>query len=524
MALTNSSAQKEIFGHPAGLYILFFTEMWERFSYYGMRALLVLYLISEISKGGLGWSGAEASTLYGWYTMFVYITPILGGILADKIFGFRNAIMIGAVLMTLGHLALAFDPMPAFYLGLILLILGNGLFKPNISSIVGQLYPEGSAKKDAGYTIFYMGINVGAFLGTLICGYLGEQVGWHYGFGAAGVFMFIGLIQFWVAQRIFGEIGLKPIKSAKDVVVPMQELSSEGTQIEPENPKVVKDRLIVVGVLAFFSIFFWVAFEQAGSSLNIFASKYTDRTFSSETSITIFKGISIAFNLLPLIILSVLFVALWRKIGKEYPLVIICMAVSLIVLSATAFFILSNQLANNNPEIPATWFQALNAFFIFTFAPIFSKIWLWFSNSKFNPSGPLKFAFGLILLGLGFLPMVVGSYAIPQGAETYNASIAWLIFAYYLHTMGELCLSPVGLSFVNKLSPKKLLGVMFGIWFFASALGNKLAGVLSSYMEEIAQTLSMSDFFQIFVYVPIAAGLLLMLLSRQLKKLMKGVK
>ena len=208
----NIATEKEIFGHPVGLFMLFFTEMWERFSYYGMRALLVLYLIAEVAgdNPGLGWTKGEASSLYGWYTMLVYITPIIGGILADRLLGFRKAIMIGAVLMTLGHLSLAFHPMPAFYLGLALLVVGNGFFKPNISSIVGQLYPENSDKKDSGYTIFYQGINVGAFLGSILCGYLGETYGWHYGFGLAGIFMLIGLIQFKLSQKMFGEIGLSP--------------------------------------------------------------------------------------------------------------------------------------------------------------------------------------------------------------------------------------------------------------------------------------------------------------------------
>ena len=215
----NIATEKEIFGHPVGLFMLFFTEMWERFSYYGMRALLVLYLISEISSDnpGLGWSQSNASELYGWYTMFVYITPIFGGIIADKIIGFRKAIVIGGLLMTLGHLSLAFKPIPAFYLGLILLVLGNGFFKPNISSIVGQLYPDGSNKKDSGYTIFYQGINVGAFLGSILCGYLGETFGWHYGFGLAGIFMLIGLIQFKLSENMFGEIGLAPVKSEKSL-------------------------------------------------------------------------------------------------------------------------------------------------------------------------------------------------------------------------------------------------------------------------------------------------------------------
>ena len=274
----------ELFGHPVGLFMLFFTEMWERFSYYGMRALLVLYLVEEVTSDnpGLGWSSEDAGSLYGSYTMLVYITPILGGIIADKIFGFRRAITLGAILMSLGHFALAFDPMPAFYLGLGLLIVGNGFFKPNISSMVGQLYPEGSTKKDSGYTIFYQGINVGAFLGSILCGYLAETMGWHYGFGLAGIFMVIGMIQFQLAQKMFGKIGLPPVKTDNKVTGNVEDntdvLDSIDSLKDKSASKVERDRLIVVGVLAFFSIFFWAAFEQAGSSMNIFASNYTDRS------------------------------------------------------------------------------------------------------------------------------------------------------------------------------------------------------------------------------------------------------
>lgn len=243
---------RKLFGHPVGLFVLFFTEMWERFSYYGMRALLVLYLIESMSSDnpGLGWTNASASKVYMWYTMLVYITPILGGIIADKFLGFRKAIIVGALLMTLGHISLAFHPMSTFYLGLGLLIIGNGFFKPNISSIVGQLYPEGSDLKDSGYTIFYQGINIGAFLGALICGYLAETYGWHYGFGVAGIFMFIGMLQFIIAQKIFGEIGKAPesgnLPANEDLIDPVI-----GVQKEPLT-KVEKDRLIVVSVLAFF--------------------------------------------------------------------------------------------------------------------------------------------------------------------------------------------------------------------------------------------------------------------------------
>ncbi len=517
----NVATDKEIFGHPVGLFMLFFTEMWERFSYYGMRALLVLYLISEVTSenAGLGWNKSEASSLYGWYTMLVYITPIIGGILADKIYGFRKAILIGGVLMTLGHLSLAFHPMPAFYLGLGLLIVGNGFFKPNISSIVGQLYPDGSEKKDSGYTIFYQGINVGAFLGSILCGYLGETYGWHYGFGLAGVFMLIGLIQFKLSQGMFGDIGLAPKKKNLDNNIDLID-SVKSIENAPLT-KVERHRLIVVGVLAFFSIFFWAAFEQAGSSMTIFASEYTDRSLSG-IGITIFKYLGALLSALPVMILTWLFIGMNKAIGKIYPTAILFMALSIVILWAIIGFMVYNQFANENPEVPATWFQSLNALFIFTLAPLFGWIWEKLAKTKLNPNGPQKFAIGLILLGLGFIPMVIGAANV-GGNSIQKASMIFLTLAYLLHTMGELSLSPVGLSYVNKLSPKRLLGIMFGIWFFASAMGNKLAGSFSSYMEKIAETSSMSDFFNILVWIPIGGGVLLFLLSFPLKKLMHGI-
>ncbi len=518
--------EREFMGHPVGLFVLFFTEMWERFSYYGMRALLVLYLVQEINSEnpGLGWSDSDAGSLYGWYTMLVYITPILGGIIADKILGFKKAITIGAVLMSLGHFALAFDPMPAFYLGLGLLIVGNGFFKPNISSMVGQLYPDGSAKKDSGYTIFYQGINVGAFLGSILCGYLAETIGWHYGFGLAGIFMVVGMIQFQLAQKLFGSIGASPkegnLKDNQDLIDSIAETKAKKKK-EPLTKK-EKDRLLVVGVLAFFSIFFWAAFEQAGSSMNIFASEYTDRSLSGSSVLT-FKIVSAIISLLPVGILTWLFVGTMKNVGKEYRSAIGFMAISIILLLGLVGFVIYDQFTAENIEVPATWFQSLNALFIFTLAPLFSWIWQALAKTKINPTGPQKFAVGLVLLGLGFIPLVYGAAGFTGGSDIHKVSMIFLILAYLLHTMGELSLSPVGLSYVSKLSPKRLVGVMFGIWFFASAMGNMAAGQFSGYMTKIAETSTMSDFFQILVMIPIVAGIVLFLLSFPLKKLMHGI-
>jgi len=517
----NVATEHEIFGHPVGLFMLFFTEMWERFSYYGMRALLVLYLITEVTdkNAGLGWENSEATSLYGWYTMLVYITPIIGGILADKIYGFRKAILIGGVLMTLGHLSLAFHPMPAFYLGLGLLIVGNGFFKPNISSIVGQLYSDESKRKDSGYTIFYQGINVGAFLGSILCGYLGETYGWHYGFGLAGVFMLIGLIQFKLSQEMFGEIGLAPKKGNLEENIDL--IDSVKSVEKTPLTKVEVHRLIVVGVLAFFSIFFWAAFEQAGTSMTIFAQENTDRSLVGN-GIIIFKILTALLAALPVGILTYMFLGMNKSIGKLYPKAMGFMLLSILILWGIIGFMVYNQFFEANLEVPTTWFQSLNALFIFTLAPLFGWIWEKLAKTKLNPNGPQKFAIGLILLGIGFIPLVIGASQV-GGNSVQKVSMIFLTLAYLLHTMGELSLSPVGLSYVNKLSPKRMLGIMFGIWFFASAMGNKLAGSFASYMEKIQETSSLADFFNILVWIPIGGGILLFFLSFPLKKLMHGI-
>ncbi len=291
--------QRTVLGHPSGLFVLFFTEMWERFSYYGMRALLVLFLTSALLDGGWEWSNADALKLYGVYTGLVYLTPILGGLIADKLLGYRKAVALGALIMTLGHASMALEGVTGifFYLGLALLIIGNGLFKPNISSIVGQLYKTQGKEKDAGYTVFYMGINAGAFLGILLCGYIGEQVGWHYGFGLAGIFMFFGMLQFWYAQGIFGNIGLKPVKGDVAMVGDVSEEEAE----HPEH--VYRDRGIVIAVFALFTVFFWWAFEQAGGSMTIFANNYTNRVLEGNAGMT-FKIVNSLIAIIPMGIIT----------------------------------------------------------------------------------------------------------------------------------------------------------------------------------------------------------------------------
>lgn len=511
--LQKRGANSEIvLGHPAGLFVLFFTEMWERFSYYGMRALLTVFLVSEIAKGGWGWSNDDAMYLYGWYTALVYATPLLGGMIADRFIGFKKAILIGALLMTLGHASMALEGFNTnfFFIGLGLMILGNGMFKPNISSMVGQLYPNNSPKKDAGYTIFYMGINAGAFLGSLLCGYIGEKIGWHYGFGLAGVFMFFGMLQFYFGQKIFGIIGNKPSKAADKNVTDNDDTDN--------SPHVVRDRLIVVGVLIFASVFFFLAFEQAGGSMTIFAKDYTQRVLEGSAA-TSFKWIDAILTIFPIFIVTYVLLKLSAKIFKQYPLTILFTLVSFASIAILGFWKVQREFTALETEVTVSWFQILNAFFIITLASSFSKLW----EKVWNPSGPVKFALGLILVGVGFLAMAYGSKDIEAGAKFASVSMLWLVLAYFFHTLGELCLSPVGLSYVSKLSPPKFVGLIFGFWFLASAIANLLAGLMGGLIDKISSEYSMSTFFLIIAAMPITVALILILLSPKLKKLMHGI-
>lgn len=505
--------------HPPSLFILFFTEMWERFSYYGMRALLVLFLVSSVMEGGWAWDRSEALQLYAVYTGLVYLTPIIGGWVADKFLGYRMAVILGALTMTLGHASMAMDTRVFFFLGLILLILGNGLFKPNISSIVGQLYTDEN-EKDSAYTIFYMGINAGAFLGILLCGYIGEKVGWSYGFGLAGIFMFFGMLQFTFAQKIFGTIGLSPKKEAalatidKDLNPVTEEIVIESH----ESKKVRRDRIIVIIVFSIFTIFFWMAFEQAGGSMTIFAKDYTNRLLTGGSA-TAFKWINSSIVVVTMIILTVVLINLFKKTFRKYGLSNLFLGTSFVIIWAIVVWMLYKEFSAPITEVPASWFSILNSFFIITLAPLFSRIW----ESRLNPSGPIKFGIGLILLGIGFAILAFGGRVIPQGANVASVSMVWLILAYLFHTMGELCVSPVGLSYISKLSPVRVVGLMFGIWFVATFIANTLAGFTGSFIDKITDNYSISVFFLIFTFVPVIAGLVMFGLNKTLKKKMHGI-
>lgn len=504
-------------GHPPALFILFFTEMWERFSYYGMRALLVLFLTSSLMDNGWAWERKDALQLYALYTGFVYCTPILGGIIADKLLGYRKAVIFGGLIMTLGHACMALESTVFFYAGLILIIAGNGLFKPNISAMVGQLYTDAN-KKDAAYTIFYMGINSGAFLGILLCGYIGEKIGWNFGFGLAGVFMLFGTLQFSFAQKIFGQIGLTPLKKNNAIATAHPVISDEEQASNASTKKVSRDRISVIAVFAFSTIFFWWAFEQAGGSMTIFAKDYTNRLLTG-VSADVFKWSNTFLVVIPMILLTGVLFNLFRKTFSKYALSNFFLATSFVIIWGIVIWMLRREFAATATEVPASWFGILNSFFIISCAPIFSKIW----ETRYNPSGPVKFAIGLILLGLGFAILAYGSSSITQGAKTASVSMIWLILAYLLHTLGELCVSPVGLSYISKLSPPKVVGLMFGIWFGATFVANFLAGITGSYIDAITEQYSLSTFFLIFTFVPIGAGFIMIACNKLLIKKMHGI-
>ncbi|MEO9021677.1 MAG: peptide MFS transporter [Ginsengibacter sp.] len=508
-------------GHPPALFILFFTEMWERFSYYGMRALLVLFLVTSLTGGGWAWDRKEALQLYAVYTGLVYLTPIIGGWIADRFTGYRKAVILGALIMTIGHACMAAETHAFFFTGLACLIIGNGLFKPNISSMVGQLYSNhDSAKKDSAYTIFYMGINAGAFLGILLCGYIGEKIGWSYGFGLAGIFMFFGMLQFAFAQKIFGTIGLSP-KKEESLAINDPHTNPVTEEMEEEShlsQKIIRDRIIVIIVFSISTIFFWMAFEQAGGSMTIFAKDYTNRLLSGNSA-SIFKWANTLLVVVPMIILTIVLGNLFKKTFKRYALANIFLGTSFVIIWGLVIWMIGRDFSTPVAEVPASWFGILNSFFIITFAPLFSKIW----ESKFNPSGPIKFGTGLILLGIGFAILAYGGLSIERGAHTASVSMAWLILAYLFHTLGELCVSPVGLSYISKLSPVKIVGLMFGIWFVATFIANTLAGLTGSLIDGITARYSISTFFMIFTIIPIVAGVAMYLLNKTLIKRMHGI-
>ena len=577
----------KVLGHPSGLFVLFFTEMWERFSFYGMRVLLINFLTSAIisDKGplfnGWGWSSEQAGALYGTYAMLLYITPIFGGILADRLLGYRWAVVIGAIIMTIGHASMALDGAIFMYIGLACLVIGTGFFKPNMTSILSEMYKNFPEKKDGAYTIFYMGVNAGAFFGMMLCGYLAEKIGWHWGFGLAGIFMLLGTLQFWFAKPIFGTIGDPPTaeqkaaaaKAAAESTDPNDKpnpftmidkvliavmtvlgigyafndpLSKVGSmnlfdfEVGPlkgqdfailvalilflgvvisrltRYTKVVRDRMIAVIIFAFFVIFFWMSFEQGASSLVIFARDNVDRTLEG-TSLTIFNLINAGLTIIPLSIITYVVIKLTQQTFGKAPITNIVQMICFIGIWGIAIWMLYREFTATSSEITVSWFSILNSFFIIAFASSVSKIW----DSKLNPPAAFKYGLGLIIMAIGFGLLAFGSHGVQEGVKV---SMIWLVLAYLFHTLGELFLSPVGLSYVSKLVPARMIAFMFGMWYLAIAIGNKLAAIIGGQIDNITKAYSLSTFFLIFTIVPIVAGLIVMSLNPMLKKLMHGVK
>ena len=434
-------------GHPKGLYLLFTVEMWERFSYYGMRAILVLfmtkYLMFNTSKSG---------TIYGWYTGLVYLTPLIGGYIADRYLGQRKCVMIGAIIMALGQFFMSYSALTslawavsvAFFMGLALLIVGNGFFKPNIATIVGAFYERNDPRRDGAFTIFYMGVNLGAMISPLVCGFLGEKVNWGYGFLSAGIGMIIGLLIFlWGQKKYLGEHGIKPSHQVS------QASGAHGPLTREE-----KERIAVIFIMSFFVIFFWASFEQAGSSLTLFADRSTNRLIS-------------------------VFGWTW--------------------------------------EFPASYYQSVNPLLICLLAPFFSKLWVSLAGKGKNPSTPIKFVCGLLLLCAGFIVMMAASAI--HDKNQIQVSMLWLMGVYLLHTLGELCISPVGLSMVTKLSPVRFTSLLLGTWFLANFAANLVGGLFAGNYDAMNHT----TFFLIPTATSGAAAVLLLFLVKPLKRWMHGV-
>lgn len=694
-ASSNNFFDSNVLGHPAGLFVLFFTEMWERFSFYGMRVLLINFLtIAAIgSNPGWEWSTGNAGALFGTYAGLLYLTPIVGGVIADKFMGYRNAVILGCIIMTLGHASMAFETEASLYIGLALLVIGTGFFKPNITSIISEMYKYLPEKKDGAYTIFYMGVNAGAFFGMMLCGYLAERVGWSWGFGLAGVFMLFGTLQFAWAKRLFGTIGGVPEKVDETAEIEDNEETREAARNEnkftlvdkalivitsiigllyliddpiskitegrihllPEQAilpvdvlsgplvilligfvlflylvisrisrydKVLRDRMIAVIIFAFFTVLFFIPFEQAATSMVIFARDYTDRIMTGNAAL-LFNIVNTLLTIIPLLIVSWVLVLLKKKTFKKIPrsniVLALCFAFmwgiviwmliqdystksyevhydavaiesveegelvtkyeaitearplkegevitkhtlqfasnkdlqvgqkvaaheelgKFIYLDESVFEKLSkdylaagapsqivagqiSEVKENEVEITVSWFSILNSFFIIAFASLFSKWW----DSKYNPSAAMKYGLGLLVMAVGFGILAYGASFIPNGVEAgaVRVSMIWLILTYLFLTLGELFLSPVGLSYVSKLVPARMIALMFGMWYLAIAIGNKIAASLGGMVEQVEQEYSLSVFFLIFTVIPAIAGVIVILLNPVLKKLMHGVR
>jgi POT family proton-dependent oligopeptide transporter len=443
------SIDDSFFGHPRGLSTLFFTEMWERFSYYGMRAFLILYMTAPATAGGLGFADANAASIYGTYTASVWGAAILGGLVADRILGQYRSVLIGGAIIAIGHFTLAFKALPFFYSGLALIVVGTGLLKPNVSTLVGSLYSPDDARRDAGFSIFYMGINLGAFIGPLIAGWLAQRVDWHLGFASAGVGMALGLIQY-VAGRNRLQPALDRLAARPRIEPPR---AAAGAMADGAGSPALGfsdtewKRMGAIVIFFLVAILFWGAYEQAGSTLNLFADRYTR-------------------------------------------------------LELLGF------------SFPSSWFQAVQPIFVILLAPAFA--WLWVRLGPREPSVPAKFAFGVLFMGLAFLVLAPAGAAAQSGAGV-RVSPWWLIASYGVSELGELCLSPVGLSVVTRLAPVRIGGLMMGVWFLSNAFGNKTAGWAAGFFG----TMPLDRLFDIVAGVLLAAALVMFALVAPIRRLMK---
>lgn len=555
---TAGNGRRDFFGHPRGLATLFFTELWERFSYYGMRALLVLFMTAEAigSNPGLGFSVGKATAIYGLYTFFVYVLSLPGGWIADNLWGQRKAVFVGGCIIAAGHFSMAVPTTTFFFIGLALIVVGTGLLKPNVSSMVGDLYPEGGATRDAGFSIFYMGINFGAILGPLLCGMLGEGYNWHYGFSLAGFGMVLGLISYKIGDKFLGKAGKLETGESQEIINKRSKrfygiisfiaaalvlfgflVTSGVITVTLEamagylgyaaviitvlffayiiffggHTKQEQKRLGVIFWLFILAALFWSGFEQAGSSLNLFAKNLTDRAFGPSSFLN--SGGAI---ILTLILALPVGYTIYRVFKRDNLWDLAKWVIAVSSVGILFFFYWMFQQIGTGWKTPASTLQLINPTFIVIFAPIFGWLWTWLASRNANPSIPVKFGLGLLGLSAGFFVL---SWGAANASPEAPVSVSWLIVTYFLHTAGELCLSPVGLSSMTKLAPKSRVSQMMGVWFVAAALGNLFAGLVAGKLE----TLAPSSLFWSVAMIVGGGGIVALLASPWVKKLMGDV-
>jgi POT family proton-dependent oligopeptide transporter len=482
---------RAFFGHPRGLSTLFFTEMWERFSYYGMRALLILFMTAAPATGGLGFDTPTAGAVYGLYTSMVYLMTLPGGWIADRWIGQRRGVLYGGILIASGHFSMAVPSLTTFYLGLVLIVVGTGLLKGNISVLVGRLYAPQDNRRDAGFSIYYMGINTGAFLAPLVCGYLGQRVDWHLGFAAAGVGMSLGLVQYVLGARHLGDAGLAPAAGVSRQAAKRQVVT---WGVGGLGAVAVLGALIGTGVLAVSAaqIAEWVGWSLLGGTVVFFGWLYLDRSWTPQERGRLYV-IGVFF------LAAAIFWSVFEQAGSTLNL----------------FADRSTRTSILGWSFPSSWFQSFNALFIIIFAPMFA--WLWITLGSREPASPTKFGLGLVGAGLGFLILIPAASAAADGGQV---SLMWLTMTYLIHTFAELCLSPVGLSSMTKLAPARIASLMMGVWFLGASVGNYISGQLAGFYEEMPLT----ELFGAVSILPIAAGIALLLLSGKFTRMMHGVK